>query len=75
MEVILTAKSNIAEIWLTKADQGDPDVMAALPSIIESLKAQKRYPVVFRSGTGSLYDNTMGLILHNREYAARRETG
>ena len=71
MEIYISPTSNIAEIWLTRTDQEDPEVMAALPATIEGLKAQKRYPVVFRSGTGSLYDNTLGLLLHNREHAAR----
>ena len=71
MEVILAPSSSIAEIWLTRADQESPEVMATLPATIEGLKAQKRYPVVFHSGTSSLYDNTLGLLLHNREHAAR----
>ena len=66
METRLTSNLNIAEIWLSTADQRDAACMATLPAVIADLKAQNRYPVVFRSGAESLYDHTLGLLAHNR---------
>ena len=66
MEIRLNPQVNIAEIWLSTADQKDAACMATLPSLIEDFKAKNQYPVVFRSGTDSLYDQTLGLLLHNR---------
>lgn len=67
MEIVRTGPANsIAAIWLTREDQADDQRMAALPGIIASLVRQKLTPVVYRSGTGSLYDGTLALLRHNR---------
>lgn len=66
MEVIVSDKSNFVEIWLTRADQEDPQCMDTLPKMVEDIVRQKRYPIIFRSGREEMYDVTLSLLQHNR---------
>ena len=53
-------------MWLTRDDQQDAAIMAALPGVLSDLRARGHYPVVFRSGTEALYGYTLALLRHNR---------
>ena len=66
-------EKKIVTIWLTNDEQTAPSCSAVLDPLLKVWKAKQYFPVVFRSGAHDLYDNTAGLLLHNRDAAVRKE--
>jgi hypothetical protein len=65
MQIHINDATRIAEVWLTNADQQNPNTQIALKPFFEEYKAKKYTVAVFKSGAGDLYKNTESLILHN----------
>ena len=63
----------IMEIWLTRADQEDTALLECLKPKYAEWKQQGILPVVYRSGTESLFDCTLDLLKYNRKLSAQRE--
>lgn len=73
MRIHTNEEKKLVTIWLTSEDQSNPACDAFLDPLISVWKAKAYFPVVFRSGIDSLYDNTAGLLLHNRDTVLRKE--
>ena len=73
MRIQTNEEKKIVTIWLTGQDQANPCCNAFMDPLINAWKAKQYFPVIFRSGTHDLYDNTTGLLLHNRDANVRKE--
>ena len=73
MEFILDKKHKFAEIWMTNADQADPEVEAQAQRLCKEWHAKGYLPVIYRSGKEDLYEMTSALLISNRNRMARRE--
>lgn len=60
-------------LWMTNADQRDPDCAAQADALIKEWHGNGWPPVIFRSGGEDLYEDTLALLKYNRDKAARRE--
>ena len=67
MEVNFNHTDRIAEVWLTNAEQQNPQTQIALKSLAKEYKAKRYTVAVFRSGKGDLEGATAGLLLHNKK--------
>ena len=63
----------IMEIWLTRADQEDAALLECLKPKYVEWKQQGILPVVYRSGTESLFDCTIDLLTYTRTRSAQKE--
>ena len=67
MEICVKDSDKIVEIWLTNVEKNDTMLRQSLHPLYDKYK-QKNYKVaVFESGHGDLFENTAGLILHNKK--------
>lgn len=73
MKQIIDDKNRIVEFWLTRAEQNDAALLESLKPLYGVWREQHYQTVVFRSGGRDLADLTEGLLLHNRNVAARRD--
>ena len=71
MRILPNDEKKIVTIWLTNEDPSDSSFSTIPEPLLKDRKAKKYLPVVFRSGTQDLYDNTAGLLLHNRTALTR----
>ena len=65
----------ILEIWLTQEDQASPEVTQQLKKLYHNCKQHGQLPVVYRSGTGDLFQSTSALLRHNRIRSAQIAAG
>lgn len=63
----------LLEIWLTGADQQDAACRAQSGALIREVQRRGYLPVVYRSGTGDLYESTAALLAGHRARAAERK--
>ena len=68
MRIYTDEKDRLLAIWLSAEENDDAAVMAALHPVIAQYKSMKYQPVIYRSGTGDLQENTAALLR-----SARRE--
>lgn len=73
MEFILDEQHKFAEIWMTNADQADPEIEAQAQRLCKEWHAKGYLPVIYRSGKEDLYEMTSALLVSNRNRMARRE--
>lgn len=73
MEIIRDEQAKIIEVWLTQAESTDQVLNDRLKPLYKKWKQQKYMTCVFRSGSRDLQDQTAGLLLHNRDYFAKKE--
>ena len=73
MEIIRDEQAKIIEVWLTQAESADQALNERLKPLYKKWKQQKYMTCVFRSGSRNLQDQTAGLLLHNRDYFAKKE--
>ena len=73
MQIERNEQAKQISVWLTKADQEDPQLSRWLQQQYPTWKQQKYQTVVYRSGSEDLYDNTLALLKHNRILSARLE--
>ncbi|MBQ8786183.1 MAG: hypothetical protein IJZ61_00950 [Oscillospiraceae bacterium] len=66
MKVNVLEEKQRVEIWLTQAESNDKTVSKEIEKIKNDFRSKKYYIVIFRSGTGNLFENTNNLILHNK---------
>ena len=72
MEMNVRDDKKLVEIWLTNAEQMDPDLREGLKGIYARYKVKKYMVAVFESGRENLYENTRDLLLFNRRRSAER---
>ena len=73
MEIKVNRELRTVEAWLTNDDQNDPELMAWLKEQYPLWRSQKLMPVVYRSGSEDLYENTLALLKYNRRRSAQQE--
>lgn len=73
MEINIRDEQKIVEIWLSKAEWGDPSLSNTLRKICVEYGPRKYTVAVFKSGEEDLCDLTSGLLLSNRRKLAERE--
>lgn len=73
MKIDIRDEQKIVEIWLSKAEQGDPGLSDTLRKICAEYGPRKYTVAVFKSGEGDLLDLTSDLLLYNRRKLAERE--
>ncbi len=66
MEINIRDDQKIAEVWLTNAEQNDPQVQEQLKPLYERCKQQKYTVAVFMSGKRDLYTSTRDLLAYNK---------
>ena len=71
MQIEVNHKIKLTTVWLTREEQNDPAVKAQLDKLCADCKASKHTVAVFRSGKQDLYDQTSGLLCHNRRRVAQ----
>ena len=67
MEVDVHAEQKMVCIWLTHADEQNPDVQNRLPPLYKCYKEKKYTVAVFHSGNDGLEDLTRALVVYNRK--------
>lgn len=73
MELNIDDSAKIAEIWLTNADQADEQLAEQLSAFYKRMKNKGYLAVVYRSGSGDLYQQTSDLLCYNRKRVAELE--
>ncbi len=71
MEISVTG--SFAQIWLTKAEQIDPAIKAALPALIKKYRSGGYLPVVYRSGEKDLRDGINDLLFYHKKLFSERK--
>ena len=66
MEIEVKDKQKRVNIWLTRAESQDPEVLEPLKPIYQEYKAKKYLVAVFSSGTKDLKSLTCDLLRYNR---------
>ena len=74
MEIEVKQNEGFVTIWLTNDDQKNETLQSWLKEQYPLWRAQKLTPVVYHSGHGDLYENTLALLKHNRRLSAQRES-
>ncbi len=73
MEIKVSDASKSVDVWLTRAEQGDPTVQEQLKGLYAEYAAKKYMVVVYHSGDRDLYQSTLDLLRYNRRRSAERE--
>lgn len=73
MELHIDDSAKIAEVWLTNADQSDERLAKQLSAFYKRMKNKGYLAVVYRSGSGDLYQQTSDLLCYNRKRVAELE--
>lgn len=73
MEITIDDKKKCVLIWLTNAEQENEILQNGLKPVYAEFFKHGYRTVVFKSGKGDLYESTLSLLLHNRDYFAKRE--
>ena len=73
MKIDIRDEQKIVEIWLSKAEQGDPRPSDTLRKICAEYGPRKYTVAVFKSGEEDLLDLTSDLLLYNRRKLAEQE--
>ena len=73
MEIRINRELQIVEAWLTHEDQNDPARLAQLRTQLSVWRSQRLTPVLYRSGSGGLYETTLALLKYNRRRLAAQE--
>lgn len=66
MRVSVHKSNRSVNIWMSNIDSRNVEQKENLESIIAHYSYLNYYVVVYKSGTGDLYENTLQLLLHNR---------
>lgn len=66
LEINVREDKKIVEVWLTNADQEDPNVAARLDLLYAKYRNTDYMVSVFKSGKRDLYLSTLDLCLENR---------
>ena len=73
MEINVNESKKLVEVWLTNAEKNDSALRENLPAMYREYKNKGYLVVVFESGSANLFDNTLSLLLHNREVFAKKD--
>lgn len=74
MEISINDKSKYVSIWLTRAESADAALREDLKPLFEQYRQQKYRVVLLESGSGDLVSLTQGLLRHNLELLAKKES-
>ncbi len=74
MELKPDEQHKFAGVWMTNADQADPEVEAEVQRQVKNWHAKGCLPVICRSGREDLAELTSALLLSNRNRMAYRDT-
>lgn len=66
MRIYTDEKERLLAIWLSAEEHDDTAVMTALHPVIAQYKSMKYQPVIYRSGSADLKENTAALLCHTR---------
>ena len=66
VEIRIKDSDKIVEIWLTNSEKSNLAIHSSLKLIYAAYRTKKYKIAVFQSGEGNLFENTDGLLLHNR---------
>lgn len=66
MRIYTDEKERLLAIWLSAEENDDASVMEALHPVIAQYKSMKYQPVIYRSGSADLKENTAALLCHTR---------
>lgn len=66
MEVNVLEQKRRVEIWLTKDESNNSEVLETVEQLINEYRSKKYWAVIFRSGTDDLLKGTELLLAHNK---------
>lgn len=73
MEIRVLEDKKLVEVWLTNKEKEDVQIVDYPKGIYGVYRAKKYRVATFLSGSENLWDNTVGLLQHNRQCTAKRE--
>ena len=65
MEIIIDKSKKLAEVWMSHADQENPEKQNKLKEFMSDCRSKKIFVCVFESGDGDLAENTRDLLAYN----------
>lgn len=65
MELNINDQSQHVEVWLSSAEKNDIKIQETVHSICEQYKNSKYMVIVYKSGTGDLFEGTKSLLIQN----------
>ena len=72
LEIQIMDKDKLVEVWLAKGEQEEAAVQGYLQAIYTFFSAIKYTVVVYISGNGDLFQDTLALLRYNRRRSAER---
>lgn len=73
MRMEVKDQSKVVELWLTREEKEDRQLLDSLKPLYQQYKAQNYTVAVFCSGEEDLYQQTRDLLLYNRRRAAEKQ--
>lgn len=73
MTIEIMDNEKLVEIWLSNAEKADSDLREYLTGLYRRYGEKKYTVVVYESGGGDLFQDTLALLRFNRCRAAQRE--
>lgn len=70
MKIEVLDKEKTVEVWLTNAEKASPAIQAELKALYAEYKPKKYMVVVYESGRGDLFDDTLALLQYNKRRSA-----
>ena len=67
MEVRVHKDIKLVEVWLTRQEQTDAEILKQLRQMYQDYKSRKYMVAQFHSGGGDLYAMTRDLLIFNRK--------
>ena len=71
MEIQVFDEQKILEVWLTRAEQSDPEIQAQLKPMYAAYKKKGYTSAVFLSGDRDLQEQTSALLCFNQKRSAQ----
>lgn len=73
MNINVSEKDRIVEIWLTNAQKQDKIFRESLKPLFAQYKAKKYTVAVFCSGDADLTEKTADLLIHNKAIISQKD--
>ena len=73
MEMNVQSDRKLVEIWLSNAEKSNPITRMDINGICDKYKKQNYLVAVFESGSESLFQNTLDLLVYNRKRNKEKE--
>ena len=74
LEVHVRSDKKLVEIWLNREEKNDLTLRMSLEQIYKKYRQKKYLVAVFESGNDNLYQNTLNLLVYNRNHSIQQAT-